>query len=371
MPNLYLDLAARIRRKMPVALAVILETKGSTPQVPGASALFGTGRLLAGTVGGGALEAYVFKKAVEALSSGRPQIVEFSLEGTEAAGREPICGGGVRVLVDPRPGKTAEAFLALAASLEEGKGGVLATSIVGKRDGGIDVIRNWIPADNVGKREKEIAAAMRISRARLASVRPSVFLEPILPPARLIIAGAGHIGKAVAHLGRRLDFDVTVIDDRKEFADRKNVPDADRIIRGEIGPVLNGMDLDENVFVVIVTRGHEKDTEALRPCVNSAAAYVGMIGSRNKIALQRREFIARKWATARAFDRVHAPIGLTIGSQTVEEIAVSIAAELVKTRRGNKDKNRRNLNKKAASGDGRKGKPEKKAAGKKKAGKKK
>ncbi len=150
-----------------------------------------------------------------------------------------------------------------------------------------------------------------------------------------MIAGAGHIGKAVAHLGRWLDFDVTVIDDRPEFANKKNVPDADRVICGEIGPVLNGMLLDKNTYVVIVTRGHEKDTEALRPCVNSGAGYIGMIGSRNKIALERREFIVRKWATARAFDRVHAPIGIPIGSETVAEIAVSIAAELVLARRKN------------------------------------
>jgi len=181
-------------------------------------------------------------------------------------------------------------------------------------------------------------AVLADGRPRPAKIRPSVFLEPVFPPARLVIAGAGHIGRAVAHLGRLLDFDVTVIDDRREFANKKNLPDADRIICREISPALGETPLDGKAYVVIVTRGHQKDAEALRACINSGAGYIGMIGSRSKIALQRREFIARKWATAGAIDRVHAPIGLPIRSETVQEIAVSIAAELVLARRRNIDR---------------------------------
>jgi xanthine dehydrogenase accessory factor len=258
--------------------------------------------------------------------------------GEDVEGREPICGGEVRVLIDPRPERNGSVFVSLADSIGRGSHGVLATSITGTRSGKIVLIRNWIPIESLTSSDKEIKAALADERPRLAKVRPSVFLEPIFPPARLIIAGAGHIGRAVAHLGRLLDFDVTVIDDRREFANRKNLPDADCIVYGEIGPALSEMPIDGNTYVVIVTRGHQKDTEALRACINSGAGYIGMIGSRSKITLQRREFIARKWATAGAFDRVHAPIGLPIGSETVPEIAVSIAAELVFARRRNADR---------------------------------
>ncbi|MCX6566398.1 MAG: XdhC family protein [Candidatus Aminicenantes bacterium] len=338
MTNIYMDLAARIRKKEPVALAVILETNGSAPQGAGAAAIFSSRKLVAGTIGGGSLEACVFRKAAEALRKGEPLVVSFALKGVAIEGQEPICGGDVRVLVDPRPQRDGRILFSLADSLGRGIGGVLSTSICKKQNGKIVLTRDWIPAELRSSSDKEIAAALADGRPRLAGTR--LFLEPLFPQARLVIAGAGHIGRAVSHLGRLLDFDVTVIDDRREFANKKNLPDADRIVCREIGPALSEMPIDGNTYVVIVTRGHQKDAEALRACINSGAGYIGMIGSRSKIALERREFIDRKWATAGAFDRVHAPIGLPIRSETVPEIAVSIAAELVLTRRRNADRER-------------------------------
>ena len=162
----------------------------------------------------------------------------------------------------------------------------------------------------------------------------ATFVEPVRPLPRLIVAGAGHIGRAVARLGRLLDFSVTVIDDRAEFANAANVPDAAEIVVGGIGESVRAVgDAPDNYFV-IVTRGHSKDAEALRAALGRPAAYVGMIGSRTKIGLMRREFLESGWATAEEWDRVRAPIGLDIGSKTVEEIAVSIAAELVRVRAG-------------------------------------
>jgi xanthine dehydrogenase accessory factor len=226
----------------------------------------------------------------------------------------------------------------------------LATSIAKRRSGKIGLTRRWISAESISSSDQDIEEALAVGRPRLVRSRSARgpqekgaserFLEPIFPPARLVIAGAGHIGRAVAHLGRILDFDVTVIDDRREFANKKNLPDADHIVCRDIGPALGDMTLDENTYIVIVTRGHQKDTEALRACVHSGAAYIGMIGSRSKIALQRREFLVRKWATAKAFDRVRTPIGLPIRSKTVPEIAVSIAAELVLARSRNADRER-------------------------------
>jgi xanthine dehydrogenase accessory factor len=151
---------------------------------------------------------------------------------------------------------------------------------------------------------------------------------------RLVIAGAGHVGKALAHLGNLLDFEVMVIDDRPEFASQENVPDADGIVVGDIASAVKEIpDSPENYFV-IVTRGHRNDAEALRAALGRGAAYVGMIGSRTKVDLMRREFLDKGWATEEEWGRVRAPIGLEIGSKTVEEIAVSIAAELVRVRAG-------------------------------------
>jgi len=350
MTTIYLDLAARIRREEPVALAVILEARGSAPQGAGAAAIFTSRRLVAGTIGGGSLEASISRTAAEVLRTGEPRVVSYALKGVTVEGEEPICGGNVRVLVDPRPRRDIRALFGLVDSLGRGGRGVLATSVSTKRSGKIGLTRRWIPAASISSSDPEIAEALVDGRPRLAGAGPAGtsitrkederFLEPVFPPSRLVIAGAGHIGRAVAHLGRILDFDVTVIDDRREFANKKNLPDADHIVCRDIGPALGEMILDENTYIVIVTRGHQKDTEALRACVHTGAAYMGMIGSLSKVSIQRREFIVRKWATAKAFDRVRAPIGLPIRSRTVQEIAVSIAAELVLARSRNADRER-------------------------------
>jgi xanthine dehydrogenase accessory factor len=156
-----------------------------------------------------------------------------------------------------------------------------------------------------------------------------VFLEPVFPPQKLIIAGAGHVGKAVSHQGRLLGFEVTVIDDRPEFANKENLPDADKIIVHDIGLAMNELPKDKDTYVVIVTRGHSHDAEALRACIGSKAGYVGMMGSRAKVAKIHEDFIKNGWATQEQWEKVCTPIGIEIESVTVEEIAVSIAAQLI------------------------------------------
>jgi len=159
-----------------------------------------------------------------------------------------------------------------------------------------------------------------------------LFLEPVIPAPRLIIAGAGHIGKALSQIGSMLDFEVTVIDDRPEFANADNIPCANHIINGDIGSAMEKIEKGNDTYIVIVTRGHRDDGSALRECIDSKAAYIGMIGSRTKVSLMHREFINNGWATEDQWKKVFAPIGLDIRSKTVEEIAVSIAAQLVQVK---------------------------------------
>ncbi|HER07969.1 MAG TPA: hypothetical protein ENO20_03570, partial [Bacteroides sp.] len=148
----------------------------------------------------------------------------------------------------------------------------------------------------------------------------------------LIIAGAGHVGRALAHLGSLLDFEVTVVDDRKEYASRENIPDADHLVVRDVGQAMRELPIGDDTYVVIVNRSHNHDAEALKSCIGSGAAYVGMIGSRHKVASLRTLFLKEGWATADQWETIHTPIGIDIGSKTVQEIAVSIAAQLVKER---------------------------------------
>ena len=148
----------------------------------------------------------------------------------------------------------------------------------------------------------------------------------------LVIAGAGHVGKALAHLGKLLDFDVTVIDDRPEYANAENIPDAGHFVVGDIGQAMKNLTIGRDIFIIIVTRGHRHDNEALLPCIGCDAAYVGMIGSKSKVEKMRRQFVGEGWATPEQWKKIHTPIGLEIHSKTVQEIAVSIAAQLVLVR---------------------------------------
>jgi len=158
------------------------------------------------------------------------------------------------------------------------------------------------------------------------------FLEPIAPLPRLLIVGAGHIGQALARQAAWLDFEVTVIDDRAEYASRERFPQGAALVVADIGGAVREFPVSADTYIVIVTRGHSHDAEALRACIHSPAAHIGMIGSRHKVALMRERFLSAGWASAQEWDRVRTPIGLKIGSRTVEEIAISIAAELVQVR---------------------------------------
>jgi xanthine dehydrogenase accessory factor len=152
-------------------------------------------------------------------------------------------------------------------------------------------------------------------------------------PARLVIVGGGHIGLALATFGEQLGFAVTVIDDREDFASRERFPMAEDVRAGDIGAHLDAIELDPTTHVVLVSRGHQQDEMALRHSVGRGAAFVGMIGSRRRTATVRRHLLDDGYDPA-DLDQVSTPIGLDIGAETPEEIAISILAEIVMLRRG-------------------------------------
>jgi len=326
-----------------LVLATVVQTEGSTPQVVGASAIFSKAGLVAGTVGGGLLEARVAESASRALADAEPRLIVISLEADPSDAEGAICGGTARVLVDPGVDASRSVFAAAVDGFKKRRRGVLVSRIRPGHDDTVAVERGWLPAGRpplpddpvFGELAPEIVAAVvEEGRPRLLSETKERmwFVEPVLPLPRLIIAGAGHVGTAVARLGRLLDFSVSVIDDREEFANIVNVPDADEILQTDIGEAIGAVEDSPDNYYVIVTRGHQKDAEALRAAIGRPAAYIGMIGSRRKIELMKCEFLENGWATKDQWAGVHAPIGVDIGSRTVEEIAVSIAAELVKVR---------------------------------------
>jgi xanthine dehydrogenase accessory factor len=347
MKSIYLQLLDLKYEICELALATVTGTQGSAPQKPGSSALYGKKGLIAGTVGGGVVEQRVELLAMEAIRTKKSGHFRFNLANEISKKEEAICGGQISILIDANLNNYLDVFEQLRDIIEKRTKGVLITMVTLFSQEIVVINRYWmsnafkppIPEEfmeRIGPEADDILSRAdpydyRELELAIPDKEPSslFFLEPVFPPVQLIIAGAGHIGRALAHLAGRLGFEVTVIDDRAEFANSGNIPEADHILVNDIGEELRGIKKNRDTYIVIVTRSHKDDASALKSCIGSEIAYVGMIGSKNKIASMRNDFINNGWATAEQWDTIHSPVGIDIKSRTVEEIAISIAAQLI------------------------------------------
>ncbi|MFN8241209.1 MAG: XdhC family protein [Bacteroidales bacterium] len=329
-----------------LALATIISSEGSTPQKPGNSALFSEKGRIYGTVGGGILEKRVEESALELLKTKEAGLFSFDLDHDISEKYEAICGGKTIVLVDGDPCRSSEVFTFGTDLIKRRQPFVIGT-FCNEVDGRITVSRSILTRghESTSKWTNEVVLASDrlleernpgnctyLETVNVPGKKEVVFLEAIKPRERLFIAGAGHIGQALCHYASRLDFEVTVADDRIDYANKANLPEADNILCGDIAGSLAGFPKDKSTFVVIVTRGHKDDAEVLKKCIGSGAAYIGMIGSRMKVARMKEDFIINGWTDEKTWSTIFAPVGIAIGSKTVDEIAVSIAAQLVQVR---------------------------------------
>jgi xanthine dehydrogenase accessory factor len=304
-----------------------------------------------GTLGGGCVEAEVKQRALRVLGGpeSQPEILTFHLDDNYGWDDGLICGGRMAILADPiftsngRPGtNSADYFRRYRELIDRGRGCteavVLTKSAVetpaGSRflfdaDGNLEAktVLTSMPSAVVD-------TLVPLGRRPQAAVRQGIAYLPILPRITLLVVGGGHVAKAVASLAAEVDFDIWVVDDRASYASRERFPQAKRIFVGDIGAQLQDLlanEITPSFFGIIVTRGHSHDEEALYHLVRSRAGYVGMIGSKRKIKMIYEDLQA-KGIRAEDLQKVHAPLGFAIGSQTVEEIAVSIVAELIACR---------------------------------------
>lgn len=264
MKRLKQAIAEMCEKKCPFALVSIKEGSGSMPRHTGAAMLVRADGSIEGSVGGGVLEARAILRAQQAIAEQKSAEMPFDLSSADAANSDMICGGT----------------------------GVLSV--------------RYCSAAERELLEMELAAAQ---------------------DGQLVVFGGGHIAKQLARIAELLDIPVTIMEDRQEFCSPERFPDASRIVLQSYDeiPVLP---LTARDMVVIVTRGHLGDGQALRWALQTKAGYIGMIGSKRKRDLMYQQLVGEGIA-GDALQRVHAPIGLPIGAQTPEEIAVSIAAEII------------------------------------------
>ena len=254
-----------------------------------------------GTLGGGCVEAEARTRAFQFMQQAKSALLHFELDNEYGWDDGLICGGNMTIAVMPVT-----------------------------RGPDLDAYRTALAA----ARQRQAASVPLIVEHEGQRLAYQLHLE-VSPT--LLIAGGGHVGQAVARFAAELDFHVIVIDDRVEFATPDRYPDGVECRVGDIAGVLRDYPIDGGSYVVIVTRGHRHDAQALAAVITRPAAYIGMIGSRRKSSLVLRD-LATTGAPREQIDRVHTPIGLPIRAVTVNEIAVSILAEMIQVRRAHTPK---------------------------------
>jgi len=177
------------------------------------------------------------------------------------------------------------------------------------------------------------ADATRLHRIEAGPDELEVMIEVTEAAATLLVVGGGHVGQSIATIAAHAGFSVVVLDDREAFANAERFPMADRVICGDFVEELRRFSIDGATYIVLVSRGHKQDEAGLGEVAASAAAYVGMIGSQRRVSTVLTH-LARAGVPREALERVHTPIGLDIGAETPEEIAVSVLAEIIAVRRG-------------------------------------
>jgi xanthine dehydrogenase accessory factor len=345
MIDIYTELHRALTAGERCVLARIIRQAGSAPRPVGTRFLVKADGTHLGSIGGGLLEHEVLRKAEEVIDRGRPAVLEVRMSGKEVAAGEMLCGGNVDVLLEPvfpEDERARSVFQEIALMTAQGRRGTLVTAV---REDRSDVRRVVVTAEGrvIGD-ASGLSTLPGVDLKRWASVREFsleifpqgtvqvvLFVEPVAPEAVLLLFGAGHISTFVAPLARSVGFRVCVIDDREEFANPERFPTADQLLVCPVAEAFDRVAVTSATYIAIVTRGHVHDRDALQAALATRPAYLGMIGSRRKRDLIYAA-LKKEGVSAEDLGRVHCPIGISIGAETPEEIAVSIVAELIQVR---------------------------------------
>ncbi len=334
-----------MQKGQPVALARIIRQAGSAPRAAGTSCLVLADGTIRGTIGGGRLEYEVVTRAKQGFADRRSFLHHVEMTGLEVAQAEQmICGGQVDVYIEylaPTEGETAALFQQVSEAVRTGRRGVLVTLVAeGMADDNAGRHVFLGPAGQTSGAISGLALEEKESRRWLAMQeaallegegRATLFIEPLEPQDVLYLFGAGHISSCLAPLAKMIGFRVLVLDDRAEFCNRERFPLADELLVAPFAEVLDRLVLTPSSYLAILTRGHVFDHAVLRAALKYDPAYIGMIGSKRKISLIFASLLA-EGVTEERLQQVHAPIGLKIGAQSPEEIAICITAELIQAR---------------------------------------
>ncbi len=334
MKELFSKLYELLQNEENAVLCSIIESYGSTPRKAGAKMLvYGDGKMF-GTIGGGVVEYKALNTAKELLKTGKSKTETFSLNREEVLNSGMVCGGKVTVYFryfDADNNDDKVVVKAINDRISGEKDLWLVTEICEDKKGKIFLFdkENGVEFSKIG--EDEIKPYIK-SKATL--INKKYFAEPLVNGGFVYIFGGGHISQALVPVISKIDFRAIVVEDREKFADKSLFDLAHKTILTDFSKVKDKIKVSDNDYIVIMTRGHEKDFEILEFALSTKATYIGLIGSRHKWAYTEERLLSDGY-TKSDIKRVINPIGLDIKAQTPNEIAISIAAQMIKHRAEN------------------------------------
>lgn len=360
MENLWDRAEELLAAGKPFVLATIIRTRGSVPREVGAKMVVPREGQPFGTIGGGCGEGEVLRRAYPLFEEHLPpRVVEVDLTGDFDQDEIQVCGGLMDVALDMwRPDEHRALAHALAEATRARRPTALVTAIhdvqalpAGTKSCLALGAEGTVLTPSVSLDERAVqvfSSSVSAGKPELFSISPQgevvedsvarnetwprVFVDVQPGLQTLVICGAGHIAQPLCEIGHLMGFRTIVVDDRWAFANRERFPHATEVRVGPFAEVLESLDLNSQTFVVVVTRGHNWDETCVRIALQKSPGYLGMIGSkrRAKATLER---LVEHGYSAEALSRIHTPMGLDIAAETPAEIAVAIAAEIVRVRR--------------------------------------
>lgn len=310
---------ARIPEDREFVVATLVHVQGSAPQKPGARLVVHPDGVLLGTIGGGCLEMETRRQALLAMGETTPHFLSLRLDDDFGWDDGLICGGRATIWLDPDHRRWRDLAKQIVPVLRDGNACRVTTSFAPEQRGAME----WVEWDG-GERDPIVDDGSGTFKR---------MDEAWCPPPTVVICGCGHVGAALVPMAAAVGFQVIAVDDRPEFANSERLPAAHRVACEDLEQFAANFPSKRSTYWVIVTRGHRNDGKVLSRLMGRPRAYVGLIGSRRKVRMIREGLIA-DGHPAGDVDTVHAPVGLDIGARSPEEIALSIAAQLVQVRRG-------------------------------------
>lgn len=330
------------------ALATVVRTQGSTPQVVGAKmVVVDGGDRAAGTLGGGCVEADAILSSREVLETGTRSLRSYELTEDLAWNTGLVCGGTMWILAERGEDALSVGGRSMLSDLVRASEGGPPVAVVTLllRDGRTMAFGGRTFVDAAGGLHGSFGDATLDAQALASGIRQlehgtprlvpvdetrDLLVDPVSGRPRLVIAGGGHVALAIAQQALLLDFEVTVLEDRPEFADPVRFGGA-TVLMGDVPATLGSLDFGWSTFLVIATRGHKLDAACVQAAVTTRARYIGLLGSRRKTVLVE-EMLREQGVADERITAIHAPVGLDLGGRTPAEIALSVMAEITQVR---------------------------------------